>query len=575
MFVDSPSERFLILIVDDEQANLNVVMEILSDEGYDIAIANNGERALRLLSREIPDLILLDVYMPKLDGFQLCNIIKNNDQTSQIPVIFMTASTDVDSKIRGFESGAVDYITKPFNERELVVRIKTHLQIRDLSKNLEREVIKQQNIAEQLEQKLIALQQADEKIRQQNEKLTLVNLQLTQVSRLKDAFLANMSHEIRTPLNAILGMAEGLKNGSLGSINEHQMQALNTIDNSGYHLLKLINDILDISKIESGELKLNCKSTSIREVCESSLNLVNLKILQKRLQIISIFPSDLPDVYLDEVRIKQVLVHLLNNAIKFTPSGGSITIEVNQFTSDVPNPNAILDGYMRVSIVDTGIGIAPENIQKLFQPFVQIDSDFNRKYQGTGLGLAFVKQVVELHGGNVSVVSDINKGSCFAIELPINACSLCSGYSNMLSLQQSIGRETIENQPQALSSRSFFFLLVGENNAIMNTYFSYLEAKSYRLFWAKSWQQAIEYVRLSQPDLIVIDVQLSGMSALDGISQIQSESITKNIPIIAMSDSGDLVDRDRYLAAGVSDYLVKPIKITQLLNYIQQRLEVK
>jgi len=159
---------------------------------------------------------------------------------------------------------------------------------------------------------------------------------------------------------------------------------------------------------------------------------------------------------LDEVRIKQVLVHLLNNAIKFTPSGGSITIEVNQFTSDVPNPNAILDGYMRVSIVDTGIGIAPENIQKLFQPFVQIDSDFNRKYQGTGLGLAFVKQVVELHGGNVSVVSDINKGSCFAIELPINACSLCSSYSNMLSLQQSKGRETIENQPQALSSRSFF-----------------------------------------------------------------------------------------------------------------------
>ncbi|MFN9650632.1 MAG: response regulator [Pseudanabaena sp.] len=170
MFVDSPSERFLILIVDDEQANLNVVMEILSDEGYDIAIANNGERALRLLSREIPDLILLDVHMPKLDGFQLCNIIKNNDQTSQIPVIFMTASMDVDSKIRGFESGAVDYITKPFNERELVVRIKTHLQIRDLSKNLEREVIKQQNIAEQLEQKLIALQKADEKLRHQNEK---------------------------------------------------------------------------------------------------------------------------------------------------------------------------------------------------------------------------------------------------------------------------------------------------------------------------------------------------------------------------------------------------------------------
>lgn len=574
MISQSTTEKALVLIVDDEQANLNIVAEILNTEGYDISIANNGERALTLISRKIPDLILLDVHMPKLDGFQVCSRIKNHDQTSQIPVVFMTASTDVDSKIRGFEVGAVDYITKPFNERELIMRIKTHLQVRELSRNLEQEVIKQQNIAAQLEQKLIDLQQADEQIRQQNEKLTLVNLQLTQVTRLKDSFLANMSHELRTPLNSILGMAEGLKNGALGTINNQQMQALDTIDKSGYHLLELINDILDISKIEAGELKLNCKSTSIRKVCESSLSLVNLKILQKRLQIISIFPSHLPDIHLDEVRIKQVLVHLLTNAIKFTPVGGSITLEITQFTPDSSHQNSLLDGFVRISIIDTGIGISPENINKLFQPFVQIDSDFNRKYQGTGLGLVFVKQVVELHGGNVSVVSTVDQGSCFNIDLPLSACTLCSTATNILDPQQSRSPKAIESQISApASSRLPLVLLIGENNASMNTFFSYLEAKSYRLLWAISWQQAIEHVHLSPPDLIVIDVQLSGMSAWDGISQIQIESITKDIPIIAMSDSGDVVDRDRYLAAGVSDYLVKPIKIKQLLNSIQQRLE--
>ncbi|NMF58854.1 response regulator [Pseudanabaena yagii] len=573
MLSQSPSEKALVLVVDDEQTNLNVITEILRDEGYDIAIANNGERALTLLSREIPDLILLDVYMPKLDGFQVCSRIKNDDRTSQIPVIFMTASTDVDSKIRGFELGAIDYITKPFNERELVRRIKTHLQVRELSRNLEQEVIKQQNIAAQLEQKLIDLQQADEQIRQQNEKLTLVNLQLTQVTRLKDSFLANMSHEFRTPLNSILGMAEGLKNGALGTINKQQMQALDTIDKSGYHLLELINNILDISKIESGELKLNCQSTSIRKVCESSLNLVNLKILQKRLQIISMFPSHLPDIHLDEVRIKQVLVHLLHNAIKFTPSGGSITIEITQFTSDLSDQKSLRDGFVRIAIIDTGIGISPENIQKLFQPFVQIDSNFNRKYEGTGLGLAFVKQVVELHGGNVSVASEIHKGSCFTIDLPITACTQCPTYTNTVDLQKLREHKTIERQIHATSSpRLPVVLLVGENNAIMHSFFSYLEARSYRLIWAKSWQQAIEHVHLFPTDLIVIDVQLSGISALDGINQIQIESITKDIPIIAMSDSRDVVDRDRYLAAGVSDYLVKPIKIKQLLISIQQRL---
>jgi signal transduction histidine kinase len=260
-----------------------------------------------------------------------------------------------------------------------------------------------------------------------NRKLAEISLQQTyeellQATRLKDEFLATMSHELRTPLNAILGMTESLQEEVYGDINDRQIKALELIDQSGLHLLSLINDVLDIAKIESGQMQLQLTATSIISLCESSLKFIQPQALKKQIQVQINLPDIIPDIYVDERRIRQALINLLNNAVKFTPEGGQITLEAiyplsRQSSASASNPHSDLQ-YIRLSVKDSGIGIEPKAIGKLFQPFIQVDSALNRKYEGTGLGLALVKRIVDLHGGEVGVTSEVGVGSCFFIDLP-------------------------------------------------------------------------------------------------------------------------------------------------------------
>ena len=242
--------------------------------------------------------------------------------------------------------------------------------------------------------------------------------ELLQATRLKDEFLAAMSHELRTPLSSILGMTEILQEEIYGSINEKQMTALQTIENSGSHLLELINDVLDVAKIESGQVHLEISSISIASLCESSLLFIQQQARKKNIQVHKVLPSNLPNIYVDERRIRQVLINLLINAVKFTPTGGQVTLEAMYPAPYEDNAPSDRVEHLRLIVRDTGIGISPENILKLFQPFIQIDSALNRKYEGTGLGLALVKNIVKLHGGEVWVTSEVGVGSCFTIDLP-------------------------------------------------------------------------------------------------------------------------------------------------------------
>jgi len=241
--------------------------------------------------------------------------------------------------------------------------------------------------------------------------------ELLQVTRLKDEFLASMSHELRTPLNAILGMTEILQEEIYGSINEKQMTSLQTIEHSGSHLLELINDVLDVAKIVAGQVSLQMSTISITALCESSLVFIEQQARKKNIQVHLVLPSNLPNIYVDERRIRQALINLLNNAVKFTPTGGQVTLEAIYPAPYEDNAPSRAE-HLRLIVRDTGIGISPENILKLFQPFIQIDSALNRKYEGTGLGLALVKNIVKLHGGEVWVTSEVGVGSCFIIDLP-------------------------------------------------------------------------------------------------------------------------------------------------------------
>ncbi len=242
------------------------------------------------------------------------------------------------------------------------------------------------------------------------------NAELTRATQLKDEFLATMSHELRTPLNAILGMSESLEEDVYGPISERQRQSIATISRSGNHLLEMINDILEISNITAGRLELNIASVEIKQLCQSILSVVQPRARHKHMTIAMNIAADLGEIAVDQRRIQRVLINLLGNAIKFTTNHGQISLNVyREEPTDAPQQ------FIWFSVMDTGIGIAAADLPKLFQPFIQIDSDLNRQYEGTGLGLTLVKQIVELHGGGVNVQSELGQGSCFAFKLPLIA----------------------------------------------------------------------------------------------------------------------------------------------------------
>ncbi|WP_434684570.1 response regulator [Pseudanabaena minima] len=411
--------------------------------------------------------------------------------------------------------------------------------------------------------------------RQENllHQLQLTNTQLIESHRLKDSFLANMSHELRTPLNAILGMTESLQEHIFGAVNDRQLDALQTVERSGNHLLELINDILDLAKIESGQIELDFEIASISLIAQSSLEFVKQQALKKQIQLTLKLDPNLPNLLIDERRIRQALINLLNNAVKFTPTGGgSVTLEVKQQPSVLNKTIDTTQDYLQISISDAGIGIAPENIQKLFQPFIQIDSALNRQFEGTGLGLALVKRIVELHGGYVDLTSEVGVGSCFTILLP------CLPLPNP---QTKIGSGNLPVKPleTKLSNtytdirQDLLILIVDDDEVNSMTVSSYLKAKNYRFLLAKDGKEAIALTKAHKPDLILMDIQMPVMDGLEATRQIRLDPNLVDIPIIALTALAMAGDRERCLESGANDYLVKPVKLKNLAKMIQTLLE--
>ena len=398
------------------------------------------------------------------------------------------------------------------------------------------------------------------------------NAELARATRLKDEFLANMSHELRTPLNAVLGMTEALQEKIFGEISDRQRQALKTIHQSGMHLLELINDILDLAKIGAGQIELHCTPISIYSLCQASLAFVEQQAIAKHLQLSIDLPPDLPDLMADERRIRQVLINLLSNAVKFTPDGGSVILSVTVCPPDlIPDPlppgNPPANEWIQFAIQDTGIGIAPEDLDKLFQPFTQIDSALNRQYDGTGLGLALVKQIAELLHGNVDVSSAVGEGSCFSFRLPYHKASLPQ------LLGQFGGTELAEVGllPNALPQKPLV-LLAEDNDANVSTISSYLKAKGYQIIRARNGEEAIALTAAHHPDVILMDIQMPGMDGLSATRRIRQQPPLKEIPIIAFTALAMEGDRECCLAAGANEYLTKPIQLRQLVLTIHKLL---
>ena len=388
------------------------------------------------------------------------------------------------------------------------------------------------------------------------ETLRLANAEMKRAMRMKDEFLANMSHELRTPLNAILGLSESLLEQTAGPINEKQQKYLGTVNESGRHLLELINDILDLAKIESGQIKIDPGRVNINAVCEASLRMIK-QLAQKKNQTVEVeIEKEIGYVWADERRLKQMMVNLLSNAVKFTPVDGQLGLKASIDRHDMK---------LLIIIWDHGIGIREEDLSRLFRPFVQLDSSLARESSGTGLGLALVAEMARLHGGSVSVVSQPGKGSEFTISLPWDP-AITTDTLDKLRISGKIPlmkRTSTEKQT---------ILLVEDTDSVVLMLRDYLELSGYKVEIARDGLQGLSKAISVRPDLILMDVQMPGLDGLEATRRIRRDDSLKSTPIIALTALAMPSDRTRCLEAGMNDYLSKPINLKELAKAVLRNL---
>jgi CheY-like chemotaxis protein len=508
-----------VLLVEDDPKMPELLAVLLHDDNIVLASAKDAPEALKAVSAKAFDLILLDLGLPGIDGFELLRQLKDSPETEPIPVIVLTAWNSTKDKLRGFDLGAVDYLTKPFETAELRARVRAALRARHLQNDLT----------------------------QANRDLLAARIAAEAATRAKADFLANMSHEIRTPMNGIIAMSGLLLETPL---NHEQNGYVETIYSSSESLLTIINDILDFSKIESGKLELESQPFLLRACIEEALDLLAAKAAEKKIDIAYQLEDGIPSQLLGDVtRLRQVLVNLLSNGIKFT-SSGEVVVQVKAISSSEPSPDGRGLCHLHFAVRDTGIGIPVDRLARLFKSFSQADASTTRQYGGTGLGLAISKRLVELMAGKMWVESIPQKGSTFHFTLALPAAPETA----QLHIE--------EPQPQLANLR----LLVVDDNPT-NCRILTLQTGKWGMVarGAQSATQALEWLRAGQTfDLAILDMQMPGMDGLTLANEIRKLPGTKNLPLVLLTSMGVHSDNPEFAAAAFASCLTKPIKPAQL-----------
>ncbi|WP_298816713.1 CHASE domain-containing protein [Chloroflexus sp.] len=380
------------------------------------------------------------------------------------------------------------------------------------------------------------------RVAERTAELSRANAELGRAARAKDEFLANMSHELRTPLNAILALSESMLEELRGPLNERQRAAIQTIETSGRHLLTLINDVLDLAKIEAGRMDIIKEVVALSDICEASMTLVREQARKKQIRLTLQLAEPQARFLADPRRLKQILVNLLSNAVKFTPAGGSVTLRVD---------TDVAQGTITFTVSDTGIGIAPDRLQQLFQPFVQLDSGLSRHHEGTGLGLALVRRLVDLHGGSVAVVSEVNKGSVFTVTLPYQAITSGLVVSPMES----------QLPPLRLA------LVIAASATTADQLARYLEEQQTQPVICSSGQSAVAQVAALHPDLVILELQLPDRSGWEIMADLRHDPELQHIPVILVAETDEV---ERGLSTGAVACLVKPIDRMEVQQALRQ-----
>ena len=519
-----------ILVVDDEVAQMKALCDTLMDHGYETAGFTSGQAALAALPKGRFDLLLTDLTMPEMDGIALLQAALTLD--ANIVCIIMTGKGSIATAVQAMQAGALDYILKPFKLSGILPVLSRALAVRRLrleNARLERNV------------------------HERTVELEAVNAKLEQATRAKSDFLSSMSHELRTPLNAILGFGEILVSEDISSTPLKKLEFTHHILKAGRHLLALINEILDLTHVESGKMALYLEPVAVAEVLRECQKMT--EPMGKKRTIHMVFAQGSGQhVRADPMRLKQVLLNLLSNAIKYNRDGGSVVVDVA----------VVENGCIRISVQDSGMGLHLAQLNELFQPFNRLGQE-RGPAEGTGIGLVLTKRLVELMGGEIGVNSTPGIGSTFWIELQSAAPRALS--------KRVIDEATLMPIKQPNASR-LTLLYVEDNPASLKLVQEIIGFRAdLRMLSAPDGKLGQELAIAHLPDVILLDLNLPGLSGHEVQKRLQNDPRTHHIPVIALTADAMQSDIERGLAAGFFRYLTKPINLAEFGDAIDQALQ--
>lgn len=565
-----------ILIVDDEPTNIKVLMGVLEKHGYEVRTALDGRQAIASAVKRVPDLILLDVRMPEMDGFEACRQLKADERMRLVPIIFLSALGQTEDIVQGLNLGGADYIVKPFRIEEVLARVETHLSIQALQKQLQCE-IQERKRAEKALQQLNA--QLEQRVAERTTRLYAQTMELSKAKEAAEAasiakskFLSKMGHEMRTPLNPIMGYTQILKRqNNLTDIQKGQLQIM--VD-SCKHLTALISDILELVRIDAHKARVVRAAFNLQGLIRAVVSDTQKKAQKKSLAVHYEEINALPEmVYGDGRMLRKVLLNLLDNAVKYTEHGGLAlrTSVVQSPASEMRDSESAGKWRLRFEVMDTGVGIPQEHLEDIFEPFFQTEMD-DWQVGGTGLGLTLGHRLVVLMGGRLSVQSPSRwgselkggPGSTFTVQLDFESAEDVMSQG----VAPTCGIRKYEGQRKRL-------LIVHDKSTPLNLLVDALALQGFDIVQVSSGREALIKAAQFHPDLILLDLLMPGMDGLEVLQHIRrNEDLTK-VQIIGVSAAAVGEKQLAAFTAACDDFIEKPASIEGLLEKIGEHLEIK
>jgi len=554
-----------ILVVEDSRTQAEQLRLVLTREGYEVEVALDGREGLAKAASSGPNLVISDITMPEMDGFEFCRAMKSSDATKRVPIILRTARTSPADIIKGLESGATNFIPKVYDDEYLLERVRRIFEQLEHRKHefLEMEVslnvggrritvsADRQQIMELLFSTFDEMSRHQEELDRANRELQEARTEAERANLAKSEFLSRMSHELRTPLNAILGFGQLLE---MEAIDESQEESVRYILRGGRHLLDLINEVLDITRIESGDLALSVEPVALGDALADVLSLLRPVAEERGVRLrTELGALGERHVLADRQRLKQVLLNLASNAIKYNRRGGVATLSVEDTGDD----------HLRILVEDEGAGIPEEQLERLFVPFDRLGAEAG-EVEGTGLGLALSERLVAAMGGTISVESTVGRGSTFSVELR--------------AAEAPLARAGSDPELAAIADASRLaagtILYIEDNVSNLRLVERFLAQHPHvRLIPAMQAGLGLELARRHLPDLILLDLHLPDMSGAEALERLQADPLTRGLAVVVLS--ADVTDGQvaRLLEQGARDYLTKPLDVRRFIEVVGSALE--